>query len=89
MITVFIDDKECSAREGSTIIDAARENAYRLVFLRHGIKDSSFQTDYELINALTGLHCPEFRLLSLETVFFTDLDNWQVVDTLWKDFPEG
>lgn len=68
-------------------LDASRENAYRLVFLRHGVKDSSFQTDYDLITALAGLHCPEFQLLSLETVSFTDLDNWQVVDTLWEDSP--
>lgn len=70
-------------------LDTARENAYRLVFLRHGTKDSSFQTDFELINALAGLKCPEFKLLSLETVSFTDLDDWQVVDTLWEESPEG
>ncbi|HOG51214.1 MAG TPA: hypothetical protein PKY10_11555 [Lentisphaeria bacterium] len=68
-------------------LDASRENAYRLVFLRHGVKDSSFQTDYDLITALAGLHCPEFQLLSLETVSFTDLDDWQVIDTLWEESP--
>lgn len=70
-------------------LESARENAYRLVFLRHGLKDSSFQTDFELIKALAGLNCPEFKLLSLETVYFTDLDNWQVIETLWADSPDG
>ena len=70
-------------------LDPTRENAYRLVFLRNGVKDSSFQTDSELNNILSGLNCPDFKLLSLETVFFTDLDDWQVVDTLWADLPDG
>ncbi|MDD4097439.1 MAG: hypothetical protein PHC30_01585 [Lentisphaeria bacterium] len=70
-------------------LDPARENAYRLVFLRNGVRDSSFQTDTELINTLAGLNCQEFQLLSLETVLFTDLDDWHVVDTLWAESPAG
>ncbi len=61
------------------------ENAYRVVFRRGNVVDSSFQNDPELIKILHGLNLAEFTLLSVETVSFTSLSNWRVVAELWKN----
>jgi len=61
------------------------ENAYRIVFRRGPIVDSTFQNDPELIKILYGLTLADFTLLSVETVSFTTLSNWRVVAELWKN----
>lgn len=65
------------------------ENAYRIVFRRSQIVDSSFQTDAELIRILHGLELADFALLSVETVAFISLSNWRVVAELWNGGDNG
>lgn len=65
------------------------ENAYRIVFRRGNVVDSSFQNDPELIKILHGLNLADFVLLSVETVSFTSLSNWCVVAELWKNSEEA
>lgn len=66
------------------VLQPPAENAYRVVFRRGNVVDSSFQNDPELIKILHGLDLADFTLLSVETVSFTSLSNWRVVAELWK-----
>lgn len=70
-------------------LQAPAENAYRIVFRRGNVVDSSFQNDPELIKILHGLNLADFALLSVETVSFTSLSNWCVVAELWKNSEEA
>ncbi|MGI5924764.1 MAG: hypothetical protein ACOX9E_12545 [Lentisphaeria bacterium] len=69
-------------------LQAPTENAYRIVFRRGNVVDSSFQNDPELIKILHGLNLADFALLSVETVSFTSLSNWCIVAELWKNSEE-
>jgi hypothetical protein len=66
-------------------LQAPNENAYRIVFRRGNVIDSSFQNDPELIRILYGIELETFALLSIETVSFSSLSHWRVVAELWQD----
>ncbi len=60
------------------------ENAYRLVFLYNNEQQSSFQQDRELVRTLVNVKTTDFVILSVETVFFQDAENWKSIETLYK-----
>ncbi len=65
------------------------EDAYRVVYEHRGSTEGSFQTDGELLRKLFMVEGDEFRLLSIETVRFRTLEDWDSLEVLWRKNPEG
>ena len=65
------------------------EDAYRVVYEHRGSTEASFQTDGELLRKLFMVEGDEFRLLSIETVRFRTLEDWDSLEVLWQKNPEG
>lgn len=60
------------------------EDCYRVVYEHGGMREASFQTDGELLRRLFALNDEDFRLLSIETVRFGGLEDWERLALIWE-----
>lgn len=60
------------------------EDAYRVVFEHCGERETSFQTDGDLIRKLFLLVGDDFKIELVETVVFRDLEDWDSQEELWR-----
>ena len=60
------------------------EDAYRVVYEHRGSSEASFQADGDLLRRLFMVEGDEFRILSIETVRFRTLEDWDSLAVLWQ-----
>ena len=66
-------------------LQAPGENAYLVHYLEKGKEDTSFLTDPSQVQSLLELACESFRVVKVDAIHFQNLENFQILRTLWAD----